>query len=157
MLAVAAAAAAVVVATAATAVTTFEHKYRYYFHPEQDEANRRLLEDPVSDDSHVADRLRWRRSSSLVEIRWLQHRSVGVYNDDEEDEEGPSSMSSSGEEIVVIDDIGHFVGEARHDEWSMVRVRQAKIKQGRAHTLPCVFRTRQSRRRACRPCPPGRS
>ncbi len=32
------------------------------------EANRRLVEDPTSD-VHVADRLRWRRSSSLVEIR----------------------------------------------------------------------------------------
>ena len=67
------------------------------------EANQRLRDDPTSS-THVANRLRWRPGSKLVEVKWLYS-----------DEDGQSSVSSvssyngngvisATDEIVIIDD-----------------------------------------------------
>ncbi|XP_059083800.1 nuclear transcription factor Y subunit alpha-like [Tigriopus californicus] len=55
------------------------------------EANEFLDSDPTSS-THVAEKLRWRPDSRLVEIRWLGPKENSV-----------SSISSNSEEIVILD------------------------------------------------------
>ncbi len=59
------------------------------------EANRRLQKDPTSV-VRVADRLRWRADSSLVDVRWLIHS--------EDDDEGGIASQLAGVTLVDLDD-----------------------------------------------------